>query len=430
MAVRGLEETTSRLDQVKKFGGVVLVAAVLAAVVIGALILSGLFGFVPAPQIRVLNVAIPPEWTAFFGAFTLALALVVGYVYFSKLVRSSAKKAYAFWADLPTPVQAVVLGLQAGIIAGLSLYVTDRYLHELQLVMILGVGLGVAILTTLVTLRVVERGWTLREWTRTVYTSVLLAGVVAALTSFAFIGVLPGYTKPVIFLLVWLVCAYLLYRRRETIEDSVITRLLTRTGYAQIRQVDTVPVSIGTGLIAAVVVGALVGIAGTTPSSAIQRTLFSVLLVWPTVTIATSVAWPTREHTDLVIEDIQVRRSTELRELTLRNIGNRPVALADAKIKDANNSVYHIGINVTLGAGEAGRFEIPEGFDLATHEPYEVLGLPFEFMVTKAGTEPRIITRDGRLYVLFWIDQHPSRQPAEPEPEEVADPGGSEGAAV
>jgi len=430
MAVRGLEETTSRLDQAKKLGGVVVIAAFLAALVVGALILSGLFGFVPAPDVRLFGFTIPRTWTAFVGAFTMALGIVVGYVYFAQLIRNTAKKAYAFWLDLPLSVQAVVLGLQAGLLAALSLYVTDRYVFGIELLVLLAAALAVTVITTVATLRITAGEWTLREWTRTVYTSVLIAGVIAALASFAFAGVIPGYTKPALFFLVWLVGAYLLYRRRETLEDSVISRLLTRTGYAQLRQVDTVPVSVATGTVLAVVVGVLVGLAGTRPAGALQRAVFSFLLVWLAVTVATSVAWPTRERLDLVIEDIRVRRSTDLRELTIRNIGDRPVDLTDAKIKDAHNSVYHIGINVTLSAGEAGRFEIPEGFELASHEPYGVVDLPFELSLTRAGAEPRIITRNGRLYVMLWIDQHPSRQPADPEGAEATPGQGGAGEAV
>lgn len=415
MAVRGLEETTSRLDQAKQLGGVVLIAAILSAIVVGVLILSGLFGFVPAPRVVVFGVVVPPTWTAYFGAFTLALVLTISYVYFSRLILSTARKVKKFWLGLSPFVQAVVLGVQAGLIAGLSFYLTDLYFYGFQTTTILAVAAGAAVVTTYATIQVRQLGWTLSEWARAMYLSVLVAGVVAALTTFAFAGVAPGYTPPVVFLVGWGVCTYLLFRRRGTIEDSAITRLLTRTGYAQMRQVETLSVSVGTGMALALVVAALVGIAGAHPSSTLQRTGLSLLLVWPMVTIATSIGWPTHEHTDLVIEDIQVRQSTTLRELTVRNIGNRPVNLADAKITDANNVVYHIGINVSLGAGEAGRFEIPEGFELATHEPYEVLSLPFGFIVKKEATEPGIVTRRGERYTLMWIDQHPSQQPPEPD---------------
>jgi hypothetical protein len=89
MAVQGLEQTTTRLDQAKRFGGWVLAALVMAALVVAALIISGLIGFVPSPQVRVLGVTLPPEWTAFVGAFTLALVLILTYVYLARLVRSS-----------------------------------------------------------------------------------------------------------------------------------------------------------------------------------------------------------------------------------------------------------------------------------------------------------------------------------------------------
>jgi len=407
MAVKGLEQTTTLLDRAKRLGGLLLIAVIAAALVVGALVLTGLFGFVPAPQVTVLGFVLPPSWTAFVGAFTLALTLVLGYVYFAALVRSSLKKALEFWRGLPGWVQALVLGLQAGVVAGLSLYLTDRFLYALPETVILAGGIGVGLVVVFLTIRLRDRGWTLREWVRTLYTSALIGGVVAALTAFAFAGRAPGYTPATVFLAGWAVCLYLLFRRRHRIEDSVVTRLLTSTGYAQMRQIDTVPVSVVTGLVLAVVVAVLVGGFGTTPDSAARRAGFSVLLVWPVVTVATSLGWPSRERTDLVLEDINVRNSTELREVTIRNLGDWPVDLRGAKITDAYDMLYQININVSLGAGEAAKFEIPEVFELAAHDRYEVLDLPFGLMLAREATEPTVVTRDGKQYKLLWIDQLP-----------------------
>lgn len=405
MAVRGLEQTKTRLDQAKRLGGVVLAAIVVAALVIGVLILSGLIGFVPAPKVTVLGFVVPSNWTAFAGAFTLSLTLIIGYVYFAALVKSSVEKTVDVWLGLPDWLQALVLGVQAGLVAGLSIVLTGQFLYSFELPVILGVGAVVAVLVTAVTIRLRNRGWTLREWTQSLYTSILVGGVVAALATFAFAGVVPGYTPPVVFLVSWGVCLYLLFRRRHAVGDSPISRLLTRTGYAQMRQVETIPVSVGTGLALALIVAALVGVAGTTPDSAAQRTGLSILLVWPVVTLATSLGWPSRERTDLVFEDINVRDSTGRREITIRNLGDRPVTLRNAKITDANNRLYQINIDVSLGAGEAARFEIPEIFELAAHDRYEVFDLPFGLVLTREASEPMITTRAGRQYKLLWLDQ-------------------------
>ena len=407
MAVKGLEQTTTLLDRAKRLGGLLLIAILVAALVVGTLLLTGLFGFVPAPQVTVLGFVLPPSWTAFVGAFTLALTLILGYVYFAALVRSSLRKVLEFWRGLPDWAQALVLGLQAGFVAGLSLFLTDRFLYTLQVPIMLAVGIGVGLVVVGLTLRLRDRGWTLREWVQTLYTSALIGGVVAALTAFAFAGRAPGYAPAAVFLVGWGLCLYLLFRRRHRIEDSVITRLLTSTGYAQMRQVDPVPVSIVTGLVLAVVVAILVGIFGTTPDSSARRAGFSVLLVWPVVTVATSLGWPSKERTDLVLEEINVRNSTELREVTIRNLGDWPVNLRNAKITDANDTLYQISINVSLGAGEAAKFEIPEPFDLAAHDRYEVLELPIGLFLTREATEPMVVTRDGKLYKLLWIDQLP-----------------------
>lgn len=405
MAVQGLEETTSRLDQAKRFGGLVVVAVLVAALVVGVLIVSGLFRFVPSPQVRVLGLVLPGTVTTFVGAFTLALTLILGYVYFAKLVRSSVGKAVDYWLDLPTRMQAIVLGLEAGALAGLGLYVTHALSSPFALsTMLVTVGV-VWVVVTLVTLEVHDLGWTVTEWARTLNMGGLIGGLVAILAGFVFAGVAPGYMPPAVFLVGWAVCAYLLFRRRQAIEDSYVTRVLTRTGYAQLRRVDTVSVSLGTGLAVAVLVAVVVGVAGTAPSGVLARTALSIVVVWPVVTFATSVGWPDVERTDLVIDDITVRSSTDVRELTVRNVGDRPVDLQGAKVVDAADELYHIGFDSTLGAGGTVKFEIPAEFELATHERYALFGLPLGLVLMKDATEPEVVTRDGRAYVLRWIDQ-------------------------
>ena len=405
MAVRGLEQTTSRLDQVKRLGGLVLVAVIIAALVVGAFILTGLFAFTPVPQVRVLGFRIPPEWTAFIGAFSIALMFILAYVYYAKLVRNSLQRAKKLWFGLPEPIQEFVLALQAALVAGAAVYLTHQYLFTFQTITLVAVPVGVGVLVLLLTMRVRSRGWTLVEWARTLYLSALVAALVALLVTFAFAGVAPGYTPPTVFLVGWGVCLYLLFRRHQTIEDSVVTRLLTRSGYAQMRQIETVSVSVVTGLVLAALVAALVGALGTTPDSAFRRALLSVALVWPVVTIATSIGWPTSERIALVIEDINVRSSTGNREVTIRNTGNETVNLRGAKITDAHNGLYQISIDISLGAGEAAKFEVPESFELAVHDRYEVSGLPFGLALMRDATEPTVVTRRGRAYLLIWVDQ-------------------------
>jgi hypothetical protein len=405
MAVKGLKQTTTRVDQAKRLGGWILIAIIAAALVVGALILSGLFGFVPAPQVTVFGFVLPRSWTAFIGAFTLALTGILSYVYFASLVKSTFNKLLKYWRSLPDWLQALVIGISAGLLAGATLYLTNVFRYWLEDSTMVGVSVGVVLLVTYLTLRVTERGWTLFSWAQILYTSALISGVVSVLTTFAFAGVVPGYTPSVVFLVGWAVYLYLLYRRRSGLQDSVVTRLLTNSGYAQMRQVDTVPVSIGTGLAFAVVVAILVGTVGTTPDSQIQRAGLSVVFVWPVVTLATSIGWPSRDRTELAFEDIHVRDSTQLRELTIRNLGDYAINLHKAKITDANDKLFEIKIDVTLSAGEAAKFEIPEIFELAAHNRYEVFSLPLGYLVTRESDEPTIVTRDGKQYVLRWIDQ-------------------------
>lgn len=405
MAVRGLEEATSRLDQLKRFSGLVLVAAIVAALLVGALILTGVFTFAPVPQVRVFGIVIPPNWTAFLGAFTMALVITLAYVYYATFIRNSITKLIGYWTDLPLQAQAVILALPATAIVGLSLYLSDRYLHRFDILVIVGGAVIVGILVVILTIRIVEGEWTLTEWARSLYMSLLIAGVVAMLTAFVFAGVVPGYFPLAVLLISWAICLYLLLRRRQEVQDSFLTNLLKNTGYAQMRQVDTLTVSVWTGLVVAIVVAAIVGLFGTTPANAYHRVALSVILIGPAITIATSVGWPNREHIDLVISDINVRDSTEQRELTIRNLGNRPIDLRSAKIADAYNTVYHLYVNTTVGAGDSVKVEIPESFELAASDRYPVSSLPFGFGLTKLSSEPNIVTRDGKQYTLIWIDQ-------------------------
>ncbi len=274
MAVKGLEQTQSRLDQVKKFGGLVIVAILAAALVVGALVFTGVLSFLTVPQVRVLGFVVPSEWVVFIGAFTVALTLIVGYVYYAQLVLSTLEKAKELWMGLPDLLQSVVLALQTvALVAGLIL-LTDQYILTgevlgYQQTTLIGAPIVVGLAILVVTVVVRNRGWSLMEWARTFYLSALLAGLIGALVGFAFAGVyidnppeaglqrtlaLVFTTPPGAFLVAWGALLYMLLRRRKTIQDSFVTGLLTRSGYAQMRQVETLSVSLVTGLVLAVVV--------------------------------------------------------------------------------------------------------------------------------------------------------------------------------
>ena len=423
MAVQGLEQTRSRLDQLKQFGGLVLVAILGAALVVGVLVFTGLFGFLPVPTVRVLGFVVPSEWTAFVGAFTVALALVIGYVYYAQLVLSTVNRVVAFWVGLPDLLQSVVLAVQAAVLVAVALFLTDQYVFNYRDVTVIGVPVVIGILMLALTVVVRNRGWTLGEWARAFYLSALLAGLAGGLVGFAFAGVYSAdppdilllTTPPAAFLLAWGVLLYLLLRRERTIQDSFVTSLLTRSGYAQMREVETLSVSVVTGMVLAVAVAVVVGLFGTAPDSAVRRTALSVVLVWPVVTVATSFGWPTEDRFDLVIEDINVRSSTGHREVTIRNTGNENVTLNRAKITDTHNRLYRLNIDIELGAGEGAKFEIPESFEFATHGRYELSELPFGLAFMKEATEPAVVTRRGRRYVLVWIDQQEEYRDAETE---------------
>lgn len=405
MAVQGLEQTKSKLDQLKQFGGWVLIAIVVAAILVGGLIVSGAIGFMPLQPLVVFGIVIPETWVAFLAAFTVAIGMILAYVYFYQLVLSTISRMMNYWEKMPQWVKVGLFALQAAIIAGLAMWLTHQYHFAFQMLTLVAIPVVAFILTFDFTGRLLELGWTFKEWMRTMYVSALIGAVVATLSTFAFAEVAPGYLPAAVFLAGWTVGIYLFYRRRHHVGDDAIARILTKTGYAQMRQVETASVSLLSGLGAGVVIAILVGFFGTTPGSLVQRAVLSIVLVWPVVTIATSIGWPSYERQALVIDDISVRSSTDLRELTVRNIGDAPVSLHNAKIQDAHNNLYHIAIRASLSAGESGKFEIPQDFELAARGQYEVGTLPFGLTIMKEAHHPRIVTRDGKLYVLRWIDQ-------------------------
>lgn len=406
MAVTGLEQTKSKVDQVKQFGTYAIAAILIAAIVVSILIVAGVFAWAPIPRAAVFGIILPPEVMAFVGAFTMAITLILVYVYLAAFVRRTLGKVVDFWKERSTTQQALVLGLEAAIVATAFIFViATTEIYPFEILEILIIGLVVFGLITYVGLQLVEQEWTISEWAKTLNSGLLAGLVVALLTAKMFTGVIDGLVIPIVFAGIWAGTIYGLYRRRAGMEDTYVHRILTKSGYAQMRQVDTLTVSIGSGLILAIVLGVITAFGGTFPSDTLNRVLLTVAIVWPAVTLATSVGWPNATRYDIVIEDISVRSSTGRREITFRNIGTRQINLRNAKLSDATNKHFNIGMNVTLSAGESSKFELPDSFELATHEPYEVADLPLGLHVTKDGTEPTIVTRDGREYVLRWIDQ-------------------------
>lgn len=414
MAVKGLEQTTTLLDHVKRLGGWVAIAIIVAAIFAGALILTGVIGFLPVPRVTLFGrITLPKSWVAFVAAFTVAMMVILAWVYLFKLIKNTYKKWKRKWLKLSDTPQNAVLALQAAILAGIAFWITHRLFFAFRLVTLILVPVAVFVVIFVVTGRLRDQGWTIMEWTRALYTSALIGAVVAVLSTLAFLGVTPGYTPAAVFLGAWAVGIYLFYRRRRRHMDDIITRILTKTGYAQMRVVETFSVSIFTGLGAAIIVAILVGFGGTTPDSMVQRIILSVLIVWPGVTLGTSIGWPSKDRSALVMDDINVRSSSGIHELTLRNMGDEPVDIYRAKIQDADDRLYYVGIKARLSAGESGKFEIPQDFELAARGQYELVSLPFGLTLMKDSSHPKIVTRDGKKFVLRWIDQVRQDQGAE-----------------
>lgn len=404
MSIKGVEASTQRFAKLKKLGPIVLVAALLAAVIVGVMLFFGLIDSLPIVPIFVLGVMITPTWTVYLSAFVLSATLVLVYVTYGKAIRRIGRKTKRYWLGLPQRAKAVVLGLETGIVAGLSVYVVDVLAFDYPALLSAGVGVAGWVVVVLLTLYLLEKEWDLAEWAKALNTGALISGVVAVLFAFVFANVVPGFGINVVFFLGWVLASYALARRTYAVEDSVVTRLLVSSGYAQMRQVNRLLVSVATGFGVGLLVAVLVGLFGSTPSSPILRTGLSISVVWPMVVVAVYWGWPSHERTNLIIEGIKPRDDGD-RELTVRNVGDSSVDLGRAKLRDAENRIYGMVTAVSLGAGQARKLRITEEFTLDSSGKYLVIDLPFGFSLEKEATHPSVITRDGRRFTLLWADE-------------------------
>ena len=185
-------------------------------------------------------------------------------------------------------------------------------------------------------------------------------------------------------------------------ERGYLSALLVRSGFAQVRRIQSVTVALALGFLLGVI-GAL--LASLTVGNLLV-TVLVFLLVWLLGTYA-ALRWFQRTdvaYSDLVIVDVRERSSGNRRELAVANERDERVDLRDAKIRDTGYDLYRTNIDVILGPGQTETFDIPPGFSLFPATEAMASDLPLGFSVSQSADAPVVVTRDGQKFKLRWAD--------------------------
>ncbi len=385
-----------KIGSLKKLLKIILVTLVMAIAI--SLVLLHFDIFVRPLVLPSVGWTIPGEWAVFVTTFmTLLLAgIVAGFLGGS--IKQKAGDTKVRFLESPNYVQAIFVGLLFAIIAGASVGLTNVFLYALPFFLGFVVGGFVWIIIGFFTYRHLENDRQLGPWMTTLVLGTVLATVLALGT----IGLddqirrwdFPGYAPLLVFLIGAAPSMYLIHRRGTG--GGVVDTILVKTGMAQAGQLQTFTVGVAVGALVAVGVGFLVGISGV----GFWPTAFSFILVWAVVTAATIRWFGSSEASKvLVIDAVEDRTSNRNRELSVRNLSDDPVDLRNAKIRDTENDLYRTNIQVVLGAGQTGKFDIPPGFSI---EPTDDGNDPFDL---GSDTDvPVIVTPDGEKYELHWSD--------------------------
>jgi hypothetical protein len=185
-------------------------------------------------------------------------------------------------------------------------------------------------------------------------------------------------------------------------ERGYVSALLVRTGFAQVRRIQSVTVALSLGFLVGII-GAM--LASLTVGSLLV-TVLAFLLAWALGTLGT-LRWFQRTdiaYSDLVIVDVRDRSSGRRRELAVANERDERVDLRDAKIRDTEYDLYRTNIDVLLGPGQTETFDIPPNFSLYPSSEALTTDLPLGFSLSQSADAPVIVTRDGEKFTLRWAD--------------------------
>ena len=402
MSVKKVPKT---LAQLKRLVIILIGAAIGAAVLTAVLVATGLVGFVPKAELRQVNLVVEP-WLVVGVTVFFHLAFVgTVYVFFAKKIRKKVGQARDGWSELPDAARAVVAGLPFAVVAALALVATDALAASIPVAVRLVVPLVVWLVVVAVAFNHLRSNERLGDlFNRLVVGTVAGCGFAAAVILFdrlvGAVGV-PGYVPLLVLFLAAPLAAAVLVRSAQR-ERGYISALLVRTGFAQVRRIQSVTVALSLGFLVGII-GAM--LASLTVGSLLV-TVLAFLLAWALGTLGT-LRWFQRTdiaYSDLVIVDVRDRSSGRRRELAVANERDERVDLRNAKIRDTEYDLYRTNIDVLLGPGQTETFDIPPNFSLYPSSEALTTDLPLGFSLSQSADAPVIVTRDGEKFTLRWAD--------------------------
>lgn len=401
-AGQGLPKT---LGNLKRLIMVLLGAAIAAALLTGVLVFAGLVDLVPRTRLRSIDRTLEP-WFGLFLVLFVTLAFVgTLYVFYAKKIVKNLGKARDQWSSLPPAAQAVLAGFPFAAVAAASAVATDVIAASMPMWVQLGLPVAVWVVVAAVGVRHVRAGEPLRELIGVLSTATLtgvgLGALVLLLDRIVDSVSIPGYLPLATLVVAAPVVAILLVRNAQR-QQSYLSTILIRTGFAQVRRIQTMTVALGIGFLVGVLGALLVSVTlgGLVPT----LVAFLVLLL---VATYGALRWFQRtdiEYSDLVIVDVRDRSSGRRRELAVVNERDRRVDLRDAKIRDTAYDLYRTNIDVILAPGQTETFDIPPGFSLFPSTDNVATDLPLGLSLSKSADAPVIVTRSGEKFKLRWAE--------------------------
>lgn len=392
-------------ERLKKALVVLLVGVVAAAGTALSLVLSGAIASVPQVAFPSIDVVLTPVWVAALATFVVVTVVGLLYVFFRQRFVQMGSRFGDKWQRLPKLAKAIVFGAIVAGVAGGSVALTSAYGYRLPRYLPIVVFFLAWLVVAFLTFRHLVEKDELARWATAFALGCVVAavggGLVAAVDFYYFYTV-PDYVAGLVFLLGWPVATLFALRKLRARDDGLFSVLLVKTGYAQLRRLETKTVALVLGFLVALLVGASVRFAG----ADLQLTAFSFVAAWVLVTFVTTRRYEKMgsARTDLIIADVRDRTSGPSRELAVRNEGEEPVDLCKAKIRDTNYNLYRLDLDVVLGAGETGTFDIPPEFTLEPSDTDIGVELPFGYSLRQGEDAAMIYTRGGEEFKLQWDD--------------------------
>jgi hypothetical protein len=407
------------LETVKKLLVVLVASAALAAVLTWLAGVAGLLDPVQPTRLASIGTTLSPAWTVGIVVFVLVAFLGILYAFFAETIREKAAQTTEQWADLPDAAKALFAGLPFAIVAAVAVVLTDAYAWGIEDLLRLAIPLVVWLAVTVACYRHLTASDRLAGFARTLATagviggalaigSILLDRVVADVT-------LQGYVPLAVLLVGAPLVATLMVRSQRREGGGLLSKLLVKTGFAQVRELQTVTVALAIGLLVAVIAAFLVSFV----VDGLLATALTFVVVWFVATYL-ALRWfqrTTVAHSDLVIVNVHDRSSGSRRELAVTNERDERVDLRNAKIRDTEYDLYRTNIEVVLAPGQTETFDIPPGFSLFPSSDDLAVNLPFGLSLRKSADAPVIVTRNGEKFKLRWADgvvQARSGQTAQP----------------